>query len=326
MPYFDLPFDDMQRYKPASPEQPDFDSFWARTRAEARSYPLDFTVTPVDMGIVTADVFDAEFSGYGGQRIKGWFMLPKQRSEPLPCVVEYIGYGGGRSLPYAWLKWVSAGFAYLVMDTRGQGSTWASGDTPDLPDGANPFFPGFTTQGILSPETYYYRRLYTDAVRALEAVASHPAVDRTRIAATGGSQGGAITLAASGLAPELVSASLPDVPFLCEIHRAITLIGGVYDEIVKYLSIHRQSEAQALKTLSYFDGVSFASRIRAASYFSTSLMDMICPPSCVYAAYNHIPDGVEKEIHVYKYNGHEGGGDLHTMKKILWLRDKWMQA
>jgi cephalosporin-C deacetylase len=324
MPYFDMPLDALEQYAPPSPEQPDFDAFWARTLAGARNFALDFSLTPVDMSIVTADVYDAVFSGYGGQRIRGWFMLPKQRSGPLPCVVEYIGYGGGRAFPHMWLKWVSAGFAYMVMDTRGQGSAWAPGDTPDLPDGANPFYPGFTTQGILNPETYYYRRLYTDAVRALEAVAGHPDVDASRIAAVGGSQGGAITLAVSGLAPELVRVAMPDVPFLCDIARAITLVGGVYEEISRYLSVHREAEPQALQTLSYFDGVSFASRIQAECVFSTSLMDTICPPSGVFAAYNRLPADVSKEMHVYKYNGHEGGGELHQLKKMQWLRRRWL--
>ena len=57
-------------------------------------------------------------------------MLPKQHTSRLPCVVEYIGYGGGRGSPLNWLTWPSAGYATFVMDTRGQGSTWQPGDTP----------------------------------------------------------------------------------------------------------------------------------------------------------------------------------------------------
>ena len=43
------------------------------------------------------------------------------------------------------------------------------------------------TRGILAPQTYYYRRLLTDAVRAVEAARSHPAIDPAHIAVTGGS-------------------------------------------------------------------------------------------------------------------------------------------
>jgi cephalosporin-C deacetylase len=132
----------------------------------------------------------------------------------LPCIVQYIGYGSGRGFPYDWLLWASAGYANFVMDTRGQGSSGLNGDTPDFPvDGANPFHPGFMTQGILDPKTYYYRRVYSDAVRAVEAARSHNAVDADRLAVTGRSQGGGITLAVSGLLPD-VSLAMPGVPFL----------------------------------------------------------------------------------------------------------------
>lgn len=79
---------------------------------------------------VPLNVFDVTFHGYAGQSIKGWLLLPARRGEPLPCVIEYVGYGGGRGFPVNWLIWSSAGFAHLIMDVRGQGSSWLQGDTP----------------------------------------------------------------------------------------------------------------------------------------------------------------------------------------------------
>ena len=52
------------------------------------------------------------------------------------------------------------------------------GDTPDPGAGASGAeHPGVMTRGIASPETYYYRRLYVDAVRAVETAAGCPGVD-----------------------------------------------------------------------------------------------------------------------------------------------------
>ncbi len=79
------------------------------------------------------------------------------------------------------------------------------------------------TRGVLDPETYYYRRLYVDAVRAVETAAAHPQVDADRICVSGASQGGGLSLAAAALAPELVRLCHADIPFLCDIERAITL-------------------------------------------------------------------------------------------------------
>jgi cephalosporin-C deacetylase len=264
------------------------------------------------------EIFDVTFNGYGGQPVKGWLLLPTQRAGKLPCVVEYIGYGGGRGFPLQWLGWSNAGFAHLVMDTRGQGSAWLSGDTPDPePDGTNPHFPGFMTRGVLSPHTYYYRRVFADAVRAIEAARSHSAVDAERIAVTGGSQGGGITLAAAGLDPS-VKAAMPDVPFLCMYRRATQLVNSMpYSEISNYLKTHRDKVEQVFETLSYFDGLNFAARAQASALFSAGLMDDICPPSTIFAAYNHYTG--EKQIKVYEYNYHDGGGDYHAVEKMRFL-------
>jgi cephalosporin-C deacetylase len=318
MPLFDLSLDQLKAYKPERDEPADFDSFWQATLSEARSHPLNATFEPIDYKLRQLESYDVTFNGYGGQPVKGWLQLPRHREGPLPCIVEYIGYGGGRSFPTDWLLWPSAGYAHLVMDTRGQGSAWSPGDTSDYePQGSSPQFPGFMTRGILSPQTYYYRRVFTDAVRAIETARSHPAVDVSRIVVTGGSQGGGITLAAAGLVPD-VTASMPDVPFLCHYRRATEITDGhPYQEIAKFCQTHRDKIDIVFKTLSYFDGVNFAARAMGSALFSVALMDEICPPSTVFAAFNHY--GGSKDIRVYRYNHHEGGGTFQTIEKLKFV-------
>jgi len=322
MAFFDKPLEELQTYQPPREEPPDFDAFWQDTLAQTRAHPLNARFEPADGYLQTLEAFDVTFAGYGGQPIKGWLLLPRQRQGRLPCVVEYIGYGGGRGFPTDWLLWGSVGFAHLVMDTRGQGSAWRPGDTPDIqPDGASAHYPGFMTLGVLDPKTYYYRRVFADAVRAVEAARSHPAVDGTRIAVTGGSQGGGITLAVGGLEPG-VSVVMPDVPFLCHYRRATELIDTMpYREIANFCKIHRDKEETVFQTLSYFDGVNFAARTKAQALFSTALMDEICPPSTVFAAYNHFAG--PKQIKVYRYNSHEGGESFQAIEKVRFLKELW---
>lgn len=319
---FDMPLDQLQTYRPARNEPADFDAFWAQTLAEARQFPLQAKFEPVEAGLKLVEAFDVTYNGYGGQPIKGWLLLPRQRSGTIPCVVDYIGYGGGRGLPHEWLLWASAGYANLVMDTRGQGSTWRAGDTGDPePDGANPHHPGFMTRGVLNPRTYYYRRVFTDAVRAVEAARAHPAVDARRVAITGGSQGGGITLAVAGLVPDL-AASMADVPFLCCFRRATEITDGYpYQEIVKYCQVHRNAIDTVFNTLAYFDGVNFAARAQSPALFSVGLMDEICPPSTVFAAYNHYAG--PKQIKHWRYNHHEGGQAFQDVEKLKFLAQLW---
>lgn len=320
MAMFDMPLAQLQQYRPERDEPADFDAFWAATLAEARGFPLGAQLTPIDIGLAAQESFDLTFAGFGGHPIKGWLHLPRQRGGPVGCVVEYIGYGGGRAMPTDWLLWSSAGYAHLIMDTRGQGSGWSQGDTPDpYPHGVQ-HAPGFLTKGVRDPQHYYYRRVFTDAVRAIEAARSHPAIDPQRIAVTGGSQGGGIALAAASLEPT-VKLAMPDVPFLCHYRRATELIDTApYSEITRYCAAHRGAVEEVFRTLSYFDGVNLAPRAAAGALFSVGLMDTICPPSTVYAAYNHYAG--PRDIRIYHYNNHEGGGGAHAMEKLRFVRER----
>lgn len=310
---------ELEAYRPDPLVPPDFDVFWERGLEAARAAAFPARFEPHDAGLSTLEVFDVTFSGYAGQPVKAWLLLPRQRQGRLPAVVEYIGYGGGRSLPLDWLLYASAGYAHLVMDTRGQGSAWSPGDTPDECDlPGSPQAPGFMTRGIHDPNSYYYRRVFTDAVRALETAAAHPAVDPGRIAATGGSQGGGITIAAAALAPSLVKVAMPDVPFLCHYRRALEVTDSdPYQEIRRYCKVHRDQVERVFETLSYFDGLNFAPRAKARAMFSVGLMDQICPPSTVYAAYNRWAG--PKEMKVWPYNDHEGGQVFQDREKLIFL-------
>lgn len=313
----DLTLDELVSYRPDVGRPDDFDAFWSRTLDEARTHDLDVRAEDVDTPYRTVAVQDVSFSGFGGDRIGAWFTVPRGLDGPLPAVVEFIGYNGGRDLPGESLRWASAGYAHLLVDTRGQGAGWGGGGrTPD-PHGSGPATPGFMTRGIDDPETYFYRRVFTDAVRAVEAVRTLPGVDATRVAVQGASQGGGITLAVAGLVPDLV-AVMPDVPFLCHFTRALEICDkDPYAELTRYLSVHRRRVDEVLRTLSYFDGVNFARRANAPALFSVALMDLICPPSTVYAAYNHYAG--DKDIEVYHYNDHEAGESYQRQAQIRWL-------
>ncbi|WP_405668789.1 acetylxylan esterase [Streptomyces sp. NBC_01166] len=318
MALFDLPLDELHAYRSRSVEPEDFDAFWSATLDEARTHDLDARFElRTDLGLVTVDVYDVTFAGFGGHPVKGWFVIPAGATEPLPVVVEFIGYGGGRSLPHTHLLWASAGMAHFVMDTRGQGSGWAPGDTAD-PVGSGPSLPGFMTQGIEDPATYYYRRVITDAVRAVEAARSHPLADASRTAAIGASQGGGLALAVGGLVPDLAAVA-PDVPFLCDFPRATRMTDRKpYREIGDYLKTHRGRAEQTARTLAYFDGVHFAARGRAPALFSVAMEDLTCPPSTVFAAFNAYGHAT-KEIEVYDFNDHEGGGPFQHAVQLTRL-------
>jgi cephalosporin-C deacetylase len=320
MPHFDLPLEELRRYRPDVAVPDDLDRFWKQTLAAAREHELAARFTRVDTGLVVVETYDVTFAGYGGSPVKGWLHLPAHRTGRLPAVVEYVSYGGGRGLAHERLFWAAAGYAYLIMDTRGQGSEWSVGDTPDA-EGAGPAHSGYFTRGILDPEAYYYRRVFTDGVRAVEAVRAHPAVDPERVAVAGRSQGGAIAIAVSALVDDL-RAVLSDVPFLCDVRRGVSIADTLpYLELVTYLKVHRDHAERVFRTLSYFDGTVLGRRAAAPALFSVALMDTLCPPSTVFAAYHHYA-ATDKDIVVYPYNDHEGGEGFQQAAQLRWLASR----
>ncbi|MGI8869110.1 MAG: acetylxylan esterase [Mycobacteriales bacterium] len=316
MALFDFARAELETYQPTRDEQPDYDAFWAATLASVREHDLGATFTPYDAGLTEIETFDVSFAGWNGEPVKGWLLLPAHRAGTLGCVVQYHGYNGGRGLVHQYLMYAAAGYAHLLMDTRGQGG----GDTGDAhADASGPHVAGYMTDGILDKDVYYYRRLMSDAVRAVETARAHPDVDPDRIVVAGGSQGGGLTLAAAGLVDGLAG-SMPDVPFLCHYRRATEIVDTApYSEIQAYCRTRPEDIERVFTTLSYFDGVNFAAHAGAPTLYSVGLMDMVCPPSTVYAAYNHHAS-TDKAIEVYPYNGHEGGAARHEVAKLAFVR------
>jgi len=302
----DMPQEHMEHYTGAYQEPSDLDAFWRDTLADEPG-ATGVQAELVQTSVRTIDIFDVVFRGHGGDPVRAWLRIPAGVRDRLPVIVEYVGYGLGRGLPTENLFFASSGFAHLHMDTRGQGAQGGVGHTADS-GRHDPQYPGFMTRGIRSRESYYYKRLYVDAVRAVSAAKQLPNIDPDRVGVHGKSQGGGIALAVAGLRPD-ISALAAFVPFLCDFPRAIRITDShPYREIGEYLSVHRKDVDLVHRTLSYFDGVGLARRATAPALFTTALMDPVTPPSTVFAAYNNY--GGPKALEVWPFNGHEGGGHL----------------
>lgn len=336
MPLTDLPLDALREYRGDVAEPADFDEFWAASLAQARTRPLDVSLTPAagpPLPALTVD--DVRFTGWGGVRVAAWLVRPAHVPGPLPVVVEFIGYSGGRGLPVDRTALAAAGYAHLVVDTRGMGH-----DTPDPdPDTTTPQWArGFMTKGVADPATYFYRRAVVDVARAVEVAHALPGlgvdVDVSRVAVRGASQGGAFALAAAGLCGSAVSAALVDVPFLCHVRRGVDLApDGPFLEVRDFLRGHsREAVERTFATMSYADGVNHGARASAPTLFSVALMDPVCPPSTVFAAYNRYGERAaavtgsrlpRKEIAVWEFGDHAGGGGHQVVRQLEFLADLW---
>jgi cephalosporin-C deacetylase len=318
MPTVDWSLEKLTTYQPPLTREPDFEQFWVRARAELAAVPVAGELERIDYPCQHAEVFLLRLQSVGGQSVTCWYLRPApylRAGGPagrIPAIASFHGYSWHRGRVVDHLHWVLQGYAVLAMDTRGQ-----SGDTPDLSVPVGGQMSGRMTQGIHDPEVYYYKHVYLDALRAVEWLRTQPEIDPDRIVASGNSQGGGLTLAVAAL-DERLAAALPDVPYLCHFRRALEAhTSGPYSEIVDYLKRRPEHWELVFRTLSYFDVLNLAPWIKAPVLCSVALLDTVCPPSTVYAAYNHI--GAPKEMQIYPYNGHEGGGSLQTEAKYRFL-------
>jgi cephalosporin-C deacetylase len=308
MPQFDLPLAELESYRAEGSAPAGLEQFWDEAIAEARALAHPPARVPYRPEVYGSSLLveDMTFTGADGDPIRAWFLAPRS-AEPgsLACRVTYVGYGGGRGLPLDHTAYAAAGHAVLVMDSRAQGGEWAMGATGDPGAGSSAAeHPGVMTRGIADPRSYYYRRLYVDAVRALDTAAEHPLVDPSRLGVGGHSQGGGLSLAVAALVPDRVRVCHAGMPFLCGIRRSLRVAGAApYTEIVEYLRLQPQLAEQALATLDHIDCAYLAPRVRARALVSVGLMDSICPPSGVFAAYNAL--GGPKEIAVFPWSGHD---------------------
>ncbi len=126
MPWYDLPLDQLREYRTDTTEPPELDRWWQLRLDEARAAARTPALTRHEADIYApVEVYDTEFSGAGGDRIRAWYLRPAGADGQTPVVVKFIGYGGGRGLPaehvFAAYNEITAGKDMSVHPFTGHG-------------------------------------------------------------------------------------------------------------------------------------------------------------------------------------------------------------
>ena len=303
MPIVDMPLEKLKEYQGRNPRPADFDEFWDRSLAELYAIDPKPEFKPAAFTAKSAEAFELTFTSTKGARIFAKFMKPKNISGKAPAILFFHGLSGSSDNWTSLLTYAAEGYVVAFMDTRGQG-----GYSEDVGGVAGttyttPFMRGFDGK----PEDLYCRDTFLDTAQLARVIMGLDYVDEKRVGATGGSQGGALTLACASLVPELKLAA-PVYPYLCDYKRVweMDLDKGAYEGIRYYLRhfdpTHEHIDDFFLK-LGYVDLQFLAPRIKAKIMMCTGLMDTTCPPSTQFAAYNKIT--AEKSMLIYPDYGHE---------------------
>jgi cephalosporin-C deacetylase len=315
MSIFEMPLEQLKSYQGRNPKPADFDSYWDRALTELGATDARAELIPHPSAARFAECFDLWFTGVGNARIHTQYLRPRGAG-PFPTILKFHGYSGNAGDWFEKLPWVAQGFAIAAMDVRGQG-----GQSEDVGGVKGTTLRGQIIRGLGDhPDKLLFRQIFLDCAQLARVVMSFPEVDRTRLAAFGGSQGGGLTLACAALEPRIARIA-PLYPFLCDYQRVweMDLARDAYDELTYYFREFdptHEHEVEVFTRLGYIDVQHLADRIKARVLMTTGLMDMVCPPSTQFAAYNKITS--PKEMILYPDYGHEDmpGHDDRTFEFI----------
>lgn len=308
MPMVDMPLEQLRQYRGRNPKPADFDAYWDESLAEMRALDPQLELVPYAYPAPYAECFDLFFTGVDGARIHAKYLRPRQASKPHPAVLQFHGYTGNSGGWCDKLPLVALGFSVAALDCRGQG-----GQSEDAGGVRGNTHHGHIIRGLDDdPRKLLFRSIFLDTAQLARIVMSLPEVDPARVGASGGSQGGALTLACAALEPGVARAA-SIFPFLCDYRRVWEMdqTKDAYGELRKYFRLfdpRHEREEEIFTKLGYIDIQHLAPRIRARVLLTTGLMDTVCPPSTQFAAYNKITS--PKDVVIYPDFGHEDLPDV----------------
>jgi len=168
-------------------------------------------------------------------------------------------------------------------------------------------------------DTFYYGAIL-GVNRLVNWLCAQPYVDRTDVTYSGQSQGGAFGIFLSSLNTNLTAATISE-PALTGLtmHKA-----NRNDGWPNPYNAHTNEAAKAVveKVAPYLDGVNFTPRIKCRVRFGVGFIDNLCPPHCVYAAYNALGPDVDRRMTDGMGVGH--GGPKETYEPFdQRLKDSW---
>ena len=301
---FDMPLEKLETYTGRNPRPDDFDEFWDRRLAEMREIDPQVERVPADFQTPFAECSHLYFTGVGGARVHAKCLRPRRTNGPAPAVLMFHGYSGSAGDWSDKLGYVAMGFTVAALDCRGQG-----GRSQDVGGVVGNTLHGHIIRGLDdAPEKMLFVRTFLDTAQLARIVMGMDGVDPARVGATGGSQGGGLTLACAALEPGIRRVA-PVFPFLCDYQRVweMDLAQAAYAELRDYFRrfdpLH-QREQEIFTRLGYVDAQHLAPRIRGEVYMAVGLMDQVCPPSTQFAAYNKIT--ATKSMALYPDFAHEG--------------------
>ena len=258
--------------------------FWANAQEQLAQVAINASIEPEkSTSDVTVTNHLIVMCSFEGVKIRAWYTIPSSLppKEGWPTIMVLPSFAGAVVNP-GYLA--QLGYATLTLYPRGQGESkqeWQmEGDTGTIHYKM--------AKNVTNQERFYYYAAYLDCIRGLDFLDSRSEVDSCRIAVTGSSQGGGLTLAMAAL-DKRVKVAVARLPSLCNIPLAVEMKAEGYAELHDYLIQHPEDRDAAMETLWYIDNLNLADGIKAHTLVSLAQVDLNHPYSTVMPVFEKIP-------------------------------------
>ncbi|MBQ9875302.1 MAG: acetylxylan esterase [Thermoguttaceae bacterium] len=271
------------------PKPDDFDEYWAKGKEEVREIPIDVQTRKLDeFSNDTREMWAISFATINGQRVYGWYGVPKTGDLEHPAIVN-VAWAGLGFAPDPGT--VDEGFVVLTLnvfpyevpiDEKERGEAYAKYNQ-EL--GRNYF-----EHNAENRDEYFYRAPILGLDRAVDWLAEQKCVDADRIGYHGTSQGGGFGLILTGLNKHIRRA-VCSVPAMCDHGGSETGRNAGWPQLIENWRWRNDEDVKAKvrEGSRYYDAANFAQSIDVPIAVTVGFRDVTCCPSSVYAAYNGIP-------------------------------------
>jgi cephalosporin-C deacetylase-like acetyl esterase len=248
------------------------------------------------------------YNSLHGERLFAWLSVPNESpGATVPALVRMPDYASVHDIIYTPLRQ----YAVVMNAThRGQRNSDRSMQAQ---------YPGLLTEGIDWPETYVMRRVFADALCAVDALRSLTEVAVGPLVLTGAGLGASLALATAARRPG-IAAVAADTPLI--LGRPEALDGNPpypLGELNDYLRLGPDRAQAVQDSCAPLDILQVASGINVPVLLSLGSRDRgQCPLAIGEALANLLP---QCDLRVYEGGG-EGGGHPHAVVRGAWLRER----
>lgn len=303
-----------EQIQPTVSAPADFESFWQKAKDELALVPLDAKMTLMpERSTANTNVYHVNLQSYGNSRLYGILCVPKKEGK-YPAIVQLPGAGIRPYFPD--LEVAEKGVIVFTIGIHGIPVTMDPAVYNDLNAGA---LKGYFFFNADNKDRFYYKRVYMGCVRAVDLIFSLPQFDGDQVAVSGNSQGGALSVVTAALDSRIKYYAAIH-PALCDLTGYFYNRAGGWPHFFAESNLWFTSNPSVKESLSYFDVVNFAKRIKVKGYFTWGYNDETCPPTSIYAAYNTIT--APKKLAIFQETGHWVYPE-QKMKFTSWLLNQF---